>query len=154
MIKEIRDKYLREFKEETYSDFLAYFDNLYNRIVEFRIAESPVFIPKKLKDLLIEAGNDILTQSLAKDYLIKSEQAIPYGLKVPNEHNHPHFIAIDFAICKDDSGSYLPQLIELQGFASLFSGRICCREPMRNIFKYRMDSAIFLMDGIQRSIAH
>ena len=120
MIKEIRDKYLKEFTEETYADFLAYFNNLYDKKVEFRIAESPVFITKELKELLIEAGNEILMQSLAPDYLLKSEQAIPHGLKVPNEHKHPHFIAIDFAICKDDNGNYLPQLIELQGFASLF----------------------------------
>lgn len=120
MIKEIRDKYLKEFTEETYTDFLAYFNNLYDKKVEFRIAESPVFIPKELKELLIEAGNEILAQSLDPDYLLKSEHAIPHGLKVPNEHKHPHFIAIDFAICKDDHGNYLPQLIELQGFASLF----------------------------------
>mgnify|MGYP003498113561 FL=1 len=120
MIKEIRDKYLKEFTEETYADFLAYFNNLYDKKVEFRIAASPVFITKELKELLIEAGNEILMQSLAPDYLLKSEQAIPHGLKVPNEHKHPHFIAIDFAICKDDNGNYLPQLIELQGFASLF----------------------------------
>ena len=43
MIKEIRDKYLKEFTEETYADFLAYFNNLYDKKVEFRIAESPVF---------------------------------------------------------------------------------------------------------------
>lgn len=154
MIKEIRDKYLKAFTEKTYANFLAYFNNLYDKKVEFRIAESPVFIPKELKELLIEAGNEILMQSLTPDYLLKSEQAIPHGLKVPNEHKHPHFIAIDFAICKDDNGNYLPQLIELQGFASLFSGRIYCHALMTNIFKYLMASVIFLRDGTQRNTAH
>ena len=40
---------------------------------------------------------------------------------MPNENDHPHLLAIDFAIAEDASGFYTPQLIELQGFASLYS---------------------------------
>lgn len=120
MIEEIRKKYNQNFKNEVYHDFLNNFDNLYQRKVEFRIAETPVFIPKKLKDELVKAGDDILRNVLKPEYLSQSIHAIPKDLEVPNECNHPHFIAVDFAICKDANGEYLPQLIELQGFASLF----------------------------------
>ena len=120
MIEKIRTEYNLGFKEETYKQFLSYFDQLYNRKVEFRIAETPVFIPKLLKEELIKAGDDILRNVLRAEYLAQSNKAIPKDLVVPNEAVHPNFIAVDFAITKDSSGNYLPQLIELQGFASLF----------------------------------
>ncbi|KXK44702.1 MAG: hypothetical protein UZ10_BCD003002524 [Bacteroidetes bacterium OLB10] len=120
MIEKIRTEYNLGFKEETYKQFLSYFDQLYNRKVEFRIAETPVFIPKLLKEELIKAGDDILRNVLSDEYLAQSNKAIPKDLVVPNEAVHPNFIAVDFAITKDSSGNYLPQLIELQGFASLF----------------------------------
>jgi hypothetical protein len=120
MIKEIREKYNTLFTTDKYQKFLNDFDLLYNHKVEFRIAESPVFIPKQLKNDLIEAGEKIMDDLLNPGYLKQSTRAIPNDLFVANETPHPHFIAIDFAICKDENGNYLPQLIELQAFASLF----------------------------------
>jgi hypothetical protein len=43
---------------------------------------------------------------------------------VPNENDHSHFIVFDFGICISDKGEYEPQLIEMQGFASLFAFQI------------------------------
>ncbi len=120
MIGLFRKKYNELFSEEKYKAFVAQFDELYNRKVEFRIAESPVFISRDLKERLIEAGNDILKTVLSQQYLKASDNAIPSNLFVKGENKTPHFIAIDFAICKDADGNFLPQLIELQAFASLF----------------------------------
>jgi hypothetical protein len=41
-------------------------------------------------------------------------------LNVPNESKRPSTIALDFAVCKNEEGELLPQLIELQAFPSLF----------------------------------
>jgi hypothetical protein len=41
-------------------------------------------------------------------------------MMVPNESAHPVFLQVDFGICKDASGAFIPQLIELQGFPSLY----------------------------------
>jgi glutathionylspermidine synthase len=40
---------------------------------------------------------------------------------VPNENEHPHFIVIDFAVTREEDGSLAPQLIELQGFPTMFA---------------------------------
>jgi hypothetical protein len=120
MIQHLRERYNSRFNKHTYQEFLNYFDQLYQKKVEFRIAETPVFIDKSFKELLIEAGNEILGQCLSDAYLKHSSKAIPCQLYVPHQTNHPHFIAIDFAVCQDSSGQFIPQLIELQGFASLF----------------------------------
>ncbi len=120
MIASFRTAYNQQFTEKAYQDFLDHFDKLYGKKVEFRIAETPVFIAQSLKELLIEAGRDIVQSVLNPEYLKIAHQAIPGNLNVPNESAQPDFIAIDFAICKDGDGNFLPQLIELQGFPSLF----------------------------------
>ena len=50
--------------------------------------------------------------------------AIPEGEKVPNENEHTHFIAFDFGICENENGELEPQLIEMQGFPTLFAFQI------------------------------
>lgn len=120
MIKSIREKYNEAFSKEAYHKFLLDFDLMFNKKVEFRIAETPVFIESTLKQKLIAAGDQIISQVLSKKYPAHSEKAIPQNLFVPHEKSHTDFLAIDFAICKNEIGEFTPQLIELQGFASLF----------------------------------
>jgi hypothetical protein len=41
-------------------------------------------------------------------------------MQVPGEDEHPQFIVFDFGICENEVGELEPQLIEMQGFPSLF----------------------------------
>ncbi len=147
MIKDIREKYNADFDAIAYQNFLTDFDKLYNQKVEFRIAESPVFVPKSLKQSLIDAGEKIVDDLLKPEYLIESTKAIPPNLFVQNETKHPHFLAIDFAICKDADGNYLPQLIELQAFASLFFWQELLPRMYRQKF-YVPDGFSHLFNGL------
>jgi hypothetical protein len=53
---------------------------------------------------------------------------------MPNENDHPHFLAFDFAVCEDGQGGYEPQLIEMQGFASLYGFQVYYPETLRRHF--------------------
>ncbi|HNR21137.1 MAG TPA: hypothetical protein PKN75_11890 [Bacteroidia bacterium] len=120
MIKTIREKYNAGFTQEKYAAFLNEFDQMFSKKVEFRIAETPVFVDKKLKQKLIDAGEQILKCVLTENYLKQSDKGIPHNLFAPNEPHRPQVLAVDFAVCKDDKGEFTPQLIELQAFPSLF----------------------------------
>ncbi len=120
MIKAIREKYNADFTQERYAAFLNEFESMFNKKVEFRIAETPVFVDKKLKQKLLEAGEQILKCVLTENYLKQSDKGIPQNLFAPNEPHRPQVLAVDFAVCKDDKGEFTPQLIELQAFPSLF----------------------------------
>lgn len=50
-----------------------------------------------------------------------TRNAIPEKVRVPGENEHSHFIAFDFGICINEEGEYEPQLIEMQGFPTLFA---------------------------------
>jgi hypothetical protein len=120
MISEIRKKYNSLFTNEQYQAFLDHLDSIYEKPVGFRVPETPIFIDKALKQKLIDAGEQIIDVILQPNFKALTERAIPPQYKVKNENDHPHFLAIDFGICRDVDGNLTPQLIEMQGFASLY----------------------------------
>ena len=120
MIPALRKKYNSEFTREKYNSFINDINSQFGYKVEFRIAETPIFIPPELCASLISAGNEIINYLVSDDFISHSKTAIPSGMEVPNEDSHTKLLAIDFAVCTDDSGNLIPRLIELQGFPSLY----------------------------------
>lgn len=118
MIEKYRTSFNANFNEQKYQDFLTRITAGYPEIT-FRLAESPVFLPEKLKQQLITAGDEIIALIKRDDFKEITQKAIPKDWMVPNENNHPHFLTFDFGICKDENGETLPMLIEMQGFPSL-----------------------------------
>jgi len=120
MVPEIRKKYNLEFTQQKYEAFLKDINTAYSFPVEFRIAETPIFIGKEFKNEILNAVDLITSYLMSEEYQKISGNAIPEGMKVPGDPGYPAMMAIDFAICKDEKGKFIPKLIELQGFSSLF----------------------------------
>ncbi len=86
----------------------------------FKISETPVFVPRELKRQLFEACEEIVDVLVRSDFPDLSAGALLSGQSVPDENPHTNFLQMDFGICRDEAGRYLPQLIEVQGFPSLY----------------------------------
>ena len=134
MIPSVRSAYNQAFTQERYLEFLNFLNSKYSYDIEFRIAETPVFIPRELKQRIFEACDEIISVITDADFKSKTDRAIPEGKFVPKEDEHTQFLAIDFAICKDDSGALTPQLIEFQGFPSLFAFQDLVSKAYRQFF--------------------
>ncbi|RLJ77503.1 hypothetical protein [Pedobacter alluvionis] len=119
MIPAQRQKYNLQFTEEKYQNFLTELQIGYPSI-PFRVAETPVFVPKALKEKLIAAGEEIINLIKQPNFKALTQKAIPTDWNVPNENEQPHFLTFDFGICKDKNGELTPMLIEMQGFPSLY----------------------------------
>ena len=120
MVAPIRAAYNAAFTDARYQEFLKDITNTYNYKPPFRIAETPVFITNPLKERLFEAC-ELITDTICKpDFHQLSKGAVLSGQIVPNETPHTTFLQMDFGICKDENGEYIPQLIEVQGFPSLY----------------------------------
>ena len=119
MIPTQRQKYNQQFTEEKYQNFLTELEIGYPSI-PFRVAETPVFVPKALKEKLIAAGEEIINLIKQPNFKALTQKAIPTDWNVPNENEQPHFLTFDFGICKDKNGELTPMLIEMQGFPSLY----------------------------------
>jgi hypothetical protein len=120
LVPEIRKKYNSEFTQKKYEAFVKDLNTTYDFPIEFRIAETPIFIGREFKDEILKAVDDITSYLMSGTYKELSLKAIPKSMEVPNDPGYPAMMAIDFAICRDEQGNFIPQLIELQGFSSLF----------------------------------
>ena len=131
MIQSVRQTYNQAFSPESYRAFLDTVDTDFPGQLDFRVAETPVFVPKILTDKILEACDDIIRVITRDDFKVLTDKAIPPGQRVPNEDEHTQFMAVDFAVCKNEDGALMPQLIELQGFPSLY----CFQPYIASLFR-------------------
>ena len=120
MHSEIRKRFNASFSQEKYEDFLRTMNTAYGEPCTFRISETPVFVPAYLRDRLFKGVEDICSVITDSGFRERSESALPAHLRVPDEDEHTTFLQLDFGICRDREGNFTPQLIEMQGFPSLY----------------------------------
>lgn len=120
MIPELRSQFNTDFSEEIYNKVVDGIVEKYAYRPTFKIAETPVFIDKSLKAKLIQACEEITDTIVRPGFKELSQGAVLAGQVVPNETAHTTFLQMDFGICVDDKGEISPQLIEAQGFPSLY----------------------------------
>jgi hypothetical protein len=134
MHKEAREAFNSSFTENKYADFVKSIEEAFPGQLDFRVAETPVFVPKELKEKIDQASEEIIATLLSPDFKAKTDRAVPAGQSVPGENAHTSFLAIDYAICKDENGQLIPQLIELQGFPSIFGYQAFLSESFKRFF--------------------
>ncbi|MCR9289320.1 hypothetical protein OAF63_01255 [Saprospiraceae bacterium] len=120
MVFSVRNTYNNHFDDKKYQDFQKDICSVHNHIPSFRIAETPIFIGNELKGKLLNACEEIYETICQPDFKELSQGAVLPQNEVPNEDDHTLFLQMDFGICKDEQGDLVPQLIEVQGFPSLY----------------------------------
>lgn len=121
MQQALRKKFNEQFTEEKYQAYMTQVEALHPGSLDFRNAETPVFIPKDFTDKMLGACEDIIDVITAPNFKELTERSIPTDLKVPDEKGHTQFVVFDFGICENEAGQLEPQLIEMQGFPTLFA---------------------------------
>lgn len=134
MVTAVRKKFNDSFTEEKYQNYLVALNSKHPGAIEFRVAETPVFIDKPFKDKIIAACESIVDVITQFNFNTLSSHAIPEEIRVPGENAHTQFIAFDFGICENEQGELEPQLIEMQGFPTLFAYQIWHDEVTRKHF--------------------
>ena len=120
MIPEQRKKFNANFTEEKYKEFLQKVENLEPGSLEFRVTETPIFVPKEFTAKMLQAGEEIIDVITSPNFKQLTGRSMPEGLNIPGEDDHPQLLVLDFGICRNKDGHLEPQLIEMQGFPSLF----------------------------------
>ncbi|MDD2791607.1 MAG: hypothetical protein PHD73_00400 [Sediminibacterium sp.] len=150
MIPSIRKSYNLSFSGEKYAALLQELQSGHPGAIEFRIAETPVFVNIDFKEKILSACEAIVDVITAPDFKSLTERAIPKNEYVPAENAHTHFIAFDFGICQNAAGELEPQLIEMQGFPTLFAFQILYEEAVRNQYKIPEGYSTYL-NGLDRA---
>jgi hypothetical protein len=150
MHPEARAAFNNEFTAQKYERFLAAVSKQATAPVTFRVAETPVFLTADLAAKLVKAGTDIIETIIRPDFKDLTKNAIPARWNIPNENDHPHFIALDFGICLAENGELIPKLIEMQGFPSLYGFQLLLGDEYRANFEIDQDEWTMFFSGLNK----
>jgi hypothetical protein len=136
VITALRQRFNREFTPERYTAFV---DALQRRVgvpVEFRLSETPCFIPAALLARLDEAAQALVAQLLGNpDYLKAAAAVVPADCRLAQSEDRPTFIQVDFGFVQGRSGLE-PRLVELQAFPSLYGFQFVLGEMAREMYGF------------------
>ncbi len=134
MVPELRRAFNATFSEEKYRRLLAGLEEAVGFPVDFRISETPIFLDDAVSRRLADAAHEVLGAVTAPGYVEASRRAVPPALSVPGPLGKPLFLQIDFALVRGEGGELVPQLIELQGFPSLYGFQWLLDREVRRAF--------------------
>ena len=147
----LRRAFNENFSPAVYEEFLQALNGKYPGAIEFRIAETPVFVPKSFGKKIIDACESITDLITDPAFKRLTAAGIPKEEKVPNENTFPHMIAFDFGVCINSEGALEPQLIEMQGFPTLFGFQVYYPELLRQYFPIPSNYSHYLGNYDQQS---
>ena len=134
MVPGLRKHFNETFTKEKYESFLADLHSKFPGAIEFRVAETPEFIDKAFTQKLLDVCESIVDVIVDPKFKTLTDRSIPKGENVPNENAISHMIAFDFGICINEDLELEPQLIEMQGFPTLFGFQVYYPEVLRKHF--------------------
>jgi hypothetical protein len=145
VIPSLRQDFNSRFRPETYRHFLQGLDACVRTHIGFRVAETPIFLPRQLLEEMARVGAE-LTHALVDDpeYLAESSKMIPESYRAVDETPHPHFMTADFGLVKEPDGRLAPRLVELQAFPSVHAYQLVLAENYQSAFGIDPELNIFL----------
>jgi hypothetical protein len=136
-----RPLFNEQFTPERYEWYQGELSRRLDSKFEFRLAETPLFLPDDFKAQLVESAQAIVAQLSDPGRLEQMQRAIPERWNAPGMDALPNFTQVDFAVVREGD-RYVPKLIELQGFPSLTSMQCVQRDVWRE--------ALAGMEGLDR----
>ena len=134
MVPDQRNAFNHNFSEQKYEQLLSELNKDFENAIDFRVAETPVFIDPHCNQQMLDTCDYIIDKIVDSNFTAQTNGAIPANKNVPNQTAQPHFLAFDFGICMSEQNELIPQLIEMQGFPSLFGYQVLLDDAMRSSY--------------------
>jgi hypothetical protein len=130
---QLRSRFNADFTPDKYAALLRCVNQTEKWPADFRVSETPIFLTREFTDEVTRAAHEIINLTRTPEFAHNAGNAIPEGLQVPNESGHPNFHTVDFAVCAEGD-RYVPRLIELQAFPSLFGFQLLLLHCIRSVY--------------------
>jgi hypothetical protein len=134
MVPWARKAFNQSFSDQRYEEFLTDLHSRHPGAIEFRIAETPVFVDKEFAKKMIDACEQIIDLIIDPSFINQTERSIPANDRVPGEEGVSNMIAFDFGVCVNENNELEPQLIEMQGFPTLYGFQVYYPELIPKYF--------------------
>jgi hypothetical protein len=122
VISKYRRSFNARYRPGDYAALLVRLEELCGLEIQFRVAETPIFVPLTLLEEMAGVGAQLTESLLADpDYLTAARNAIPGGFLAADETAHPHFLTADFSLVRNSAGDLVPRLVEMQAFPSVYA---------------------------------
>ncbi|MCA1659743.1 MAG: hypothetical protein LC642_04270, partial [Verrucomicrobiaceae bacterium] len=128
-----RARFNADFSEEKYAALLRCVNETEKWPADFRVSETPIFLTDEFTDEVTRAARELVELTRTPEFAEHAQDAIPHGLAVPGESDHPNFLVVDFGICTE-GGRLVPRLIELQAFPSLYGFQLLALHCLRKAY--------------------
>ncbi|XXX71762.1 hypothetical protein WMF30_29365 [Sorangium sp. So ce134] len=109
------------FGPSTYAEILGRLERRLGCAIPFRVAETPLFMPPRLRERLERSATEIVRQISSPALIAQMKRAIPAHLDVPGMDALPSCAQVDFAIVRGPDGELEGKVVELQAFPSLYA---------------------------------
>ena len=127
-----RELFNRQFTDRLYESYKNDLSSRLDSTFEFRLAETPLFLPDDFKQKAVTSANAIVEQLSNPALIERMKAAIPERWNTPGMDALPNFTQVDFAVVRGANGELVPKLIELQGFPSLTSLQCIQRDAWKD----------------------
>lgn len=135
MIPELRTRFNAQYSQQAYESLLALLEERCGVKVDFRVAETPIFLPLPLLDVMAAAGVELTRSVLGNSECLSAARlAIPDGYRVAGETAHPNFLTADFALIRNHADELIPRLVEIQAFPSVYGYQVELCRAYRDAF--------------------
>lgn len=151
MVPHLRKAFNEAFTPGAYQTFLTDLNRTHPNAISFRVAETPIFADRNFTKKMLDTCESIIDIIAHPDFKNITERAIPKNENVPGENTHSHMIAFDFGICINENQELEPQLIEMQGFPTLFGFQVYYPEIIKKHFNIPANYSHYLNDYNQIS---
>jgi hypothetical protein len=130
---------------EKYAALLALLEQRSGAQVDFRLAETPLFMHVEQLEEMASAGAELAEAIIGNpDCLAAARRAIPAGYLVAGETPHPNFLTADFALVRDTAADLVPSLVEIQAFPFIYGYQSVFCAGYRDVFGLDKDLRVFL----------
>jgi hypothetical protein len=133
MDPQLRAQFNADFSAEKYAALLRCVNETEKWPADFRVSETPIFLTDEFTNEVTRAARELVKLTRTPEFAEHAQNAIPNGLAVPGESEHPNFLVVDFGICTE-GGRLVPRLIELQAFPSLFGFQLLALHCLRKAY--------------------
>lgn len=134
MVPALRKTFNEAFTPEKYQTFLNDLHSRHPGAIEFRVAETPIFADKHFRNMILDACESIVDIILDPTFKQLTDRAIPAQEYVKNENDRCQMIVFDFGVCINGQNKLEPQLIEMQGFPSLYGFQVYYPDVVKKHF--------------------
>jgi hypothetical protein len=151
LIPRLRERFNCEYSANKYAELLRQLEERCGSRVEFRVAETPVFLERRILEEMAKAGSDMCCELMGDEtYLQAARRAIPAGYCVAGETRRPHFLTADFGLVREPSGGLKPRLVEIQAFPSVYAYQAVLNRSYVQAYGLDENNLGWYLDGLDR----